>query len=129
MLVDFVKHFVHMYKVLSSTLCADKCLLQAGLLQLSQIAPLPVSMADSILQIWHFRRIISFMSALHMTFARSGARFRASTAVICYLLVYCNCKSFDASLRLLSAVQIGNLESCADAKRWTSTNPRPLPMN
>jgi hypothetical protein len=29
-LVDFVKHIEHMYKVFSLTLCADKCLLQVG---------------------------------------------------------------------------------------------------
>ena len=53
MSVDFIKHFVHMYKVLSLTLCADKCVLQVGLLQLSQNTPSPSSMANLTLQIWH----------------------------------------------------------------------------
>jgi hypothetical protein len=61
MAVDFIKHFVHMYKVLSLTLCADKCVLQVGLLQLSQITPSPSSMANFTLQIWHSQGEISFI--------------------------------------------------------------------
>lgn len=54
-LVDFVKHFEHMYKVFSFTTCFDKCLLQVGLLQLSQNPPLLNSKENSILQTWHFK--------------------------------------------------------------------------
>lgn len=50
-----------MYNFFSLTLCADKCLLQVGSLQLLQIYPSPDSMANSILQIWHFQWRISFI--------------------------------------------------------------------
>ena len=49
--VDFVKHFEHMYKFFSLTLCADKCLLQVGSLQLLQMLPSDNSMANFILHI------------------------------------------------------------------------------